>query len=376
MASSVGLADEPDKIDKVIVSGFGVDVDRAKQNAIRNAVEQVIGTYVSSDTVVQNNTLLNDEVLSYSGGYVQDFKIIAQGKNDDGLYTVKIEANVIGAKLKRKLESLNIAAKKVEGESLFGEASSKMENQQTGQALLDKILSKYPQAAYAFEIGKPEIQSTDPATGIAKVRIPITIQWDQMFLGELKDILSKVATSEFKSTDMVALWGGQYRMGHKIVCFSSKRTITSGKSDLCEAIGIAGEKSRINPSAGTKLSFKSKSIFNLPVSAGAMSLSFKFKDKSGTDVSASTYIFQLHDGDSSLKQGLSINYRDSNTSILSGNLLGEGFKPPNILGRNLRTDHMLIVTDGIFKLNPEVSIDASILKDITKVEVYMETWEK
>ena len=149
-------ADEPERIEKVIVSGIGIDMDKAKQNAIRNAVEQVIGSYISSDTIVQNSTLLKDEVLSYSGGYVKDMKILSQGKNDDSLYSVKIEANVISTKLKRKLESLNIATKKIEGESLFGEAVSKIENQTAGQELLNKILSKYPQAAYIFEIGKPQ----------------------------------------------------------------------------------------------------------------------------------------------------------------------------------------------------------------------------
>jgi hypothetical protein len=29
-----------------VITGIGVDIDKAKQNAIRNAVEQVIGTYV------------------------------------------------------------------------------------------------------------------------------------------------------------------------------------------------------------------------------------------------------------------------------------------------------------------------------------------
>ena len=103
LSISIAHADEPEKIEKVVVSGIGIDMDKAKQNAIRNAVEQVIGSYVSSDTIVQNSAILKDEVLSYSGGYVKDMKILSHEKNDDGLYSVKIEANVISTKLKRKL---------------------------------------------------------------------------------------------------------------------------------------------------------------------------------------------------------------------------------------------------------------------------------
>ena len=134
-------AQEPDRIDKVVVTGVGVDADKARQNAIRNAVEQVIGTYVSSDTMVQNSQLLKDEILSYSGGYVKESRVISQEKGDDGLFSIKLEAQVVATKLKRKIQSLNIALKKVEGESLFAEAFSKMEEKKSGGELLSRISS-------------------------------------------------------------------------------------------------------------------------------------------------------------------------------------------------------------------------------------------
>src|SRR3989338_876819 len=152
--STIGYAEEAEKIEKVVTTGIGVDIDRAKQNAIRNAVEQVIGSYVSSDTIVKNSQLLKDEILSYSGGYLKEMKIISQGQNDDGLFAVQIEAVVVSTKLKRKIESLNIATKKVEGKSLFGEAASKINKQKDASGLLKNILSKYPQAAYDIKVGK------------------------------------------------------------------------------------------------------------------------------------------------------------------------------------------------------------------------------
>ncbi|MGV8057300.1 MAG: hypothetical protein AB2L12_04580 [Smithellaceae bacterium] len=407
---SMVYADEPEKIEKVIVSGIGIDMDKAKQNAIRNAVEQIIGSYISSDTIVQNSTVLKDEVLSYSGGYVKDMKILSQEKNDDSLYSVKIEANVISTKLKRKLESLNIATKKIEGESLFGEAVSKIENQTAGQELLNKILSKYPQAAYMFEIGKPQILSTDPGTGRAKVKIPLSIQWNQAFLSELKEVLSKVATVELKSADIVSFNNGanmKYRNGNKIVCFAEKRTIRSGRANSCEIIGILGEEDKsykrtsgkaaktskkklslmslirgdddasVNPGGGTRVEFSAKSILNLKgVSAEKMSLSLKFKDKSGADIDAATYTFNRYDSDSPNKQEILFD-RDSKSGNLRSALKGDwGFSPPNTLWHDSKGSNLLILTDGVYKMNPEVSVDVSILKDITKIEVHMNSWRE
>ena len=39
-------AQEAEKTDKVITTGLGLDRDKAKENAIRNAVEYAVGIYV------------------------------------------------------------------------------------------------------------------------------------------------------------------------------------------------------------------------------------------------------------------------------------------------------------------------------------------
>jgi hypothetical protein len=416
------FCDEPEKIEKVIVTGVGIDAGKAKQNAIRNAVEQVVGSYISSDTMVKNNTVLKDKVLGYSGGYVKDIKVLSQEKTDDNLFAVKIETNVISTKLKRKLEDLNITAKKVEGDSLFGEAVTRIENQLTGQEMLDKILSKYPQAAYSFEIGKPLIVSTNPKSGKARIRIPLSIKWDQAFVSELKDVLSKVAKIELKSAEISSFGNGpniKYLRGNKVVCFSGKRTIRSGRADACEVIGIQGEKiterktkkikggrdnnsnkppdwlkkldllslitgekpevnneELINPSGGTPLEFDKKSLLNLPISSEAMTLLFKFKDKSEQDIDAATYSFKYQDTDSPQNQEILPDRRDSSSYTLAVYLKGDPHTPPNTLWHDSHSRHILILTDGIFKISPEVDIDVRILKEITKIEVNMNSWQR
>lgn len=74
LSTTVIHAEEPEKTEKVVATGYGVNADKAKENAVRNAVEQVIGTYVTSDTIVKNSQLVKDEILSFSGGYVKGGK--------------------------------------------------------------------------------------------------------------------------------------------------------------------------------------------------------------------------------------------------------------------------------------------------------------
>lgn len=197
---SKSFADEPEKVEKVVVTGIGTTADKARHNAIRNAVEQVVGTYVSSDTLIKDSQLIKDEILSYSGGYVKESRIISTDKADD-LVNVKLEALVVATKLKRKIQALNIATKKVEGNNLFGEAFGKLAASKDASQLLLKFMSKYPQAAYNIEVGKPEIVSTNQQTTTATVQLPISISWDSIFLEELKGISAKTATKSAKKVD-------------------------------------------------------------------------------------------------------------------------------------------------------------------------------
>lgn len=65
--TSLTYAEDAEKTEKVVVSGFGLNPEKAKENAIRNAVEQVIGAYVASESIVKNSQLLKDEILGNRG---------------------------------------------------------------------------------------------------------------------------------------------------------------------------------------------------------------------------------------------------------------------------------------------------------------------
>lgn len=55
----------------VEVSGAGADVESAKNDACREAVRQVVGSYVASKTRTENDDLIEDKVISLSAGFVE-----------------------------------------------------------------------------------------------------------------------------------------------------------------------------------------------------------------------------------------------------------------------------------------------------------------
>lgn len=294
-------AEEPEKTMKVIVTGIGADTDAARLNAIRNAVEQVIGVYVSADTLVKNHAILKDEILGYSGGYIRDSRFVSEEHGCDGFVAVTIEVDVVASKLKRKLESLNIAVRGVEGETLFNEATGRMEEKRAGVALLEKIISKYPQAAYAIEVGAPQIKSVDQVTGKATMNIPLRIRWDQSFLDELRSVMKQVSREELKMVDILSFSQGvnkKYRRNGAVVCFSSRRRIRAGMAENCMIL------ENQHPDFLTRNTDRRRSLINLPASANAISLMLTFKDRTGNELHTASYAFKRQDSDSCDKQGI------------------------------------------------------------------------
>ena len=240
----IPTADEPEKVEKVIVTGVGINADKARQNAIRNAVEQVVGTYVSSDTMVKDSQLIKDEILSYSGGYVKESRVISTEKSDD-LISVKLEAIVVSTLLKQKIQKLNITMKKIDGGSLFGNAFSKIDEIRNASDLLAKVLKKYPQSAYIIQVEKPDIVATDPTTNKAEVAVPMTITFDKTFVSELKEIANRIAAKHYinvnRNTFSNKLTEGLPNFN--LICFSKKTNMMNKLFEQCEAISSTVYKS-------------------------------------------------------------------------------------------------------------------------------------
>ena len=76
------------------VSGVGEDRDSALRDAKRNAVEQVVGTYINSETLVSQASVVSDEIYAKSVGFVTDVRVIDEGKRNGSYYIhAKIDVN-------------------------------------------------------------------------------------------------------------------------------------------------------------------------------------------------------------------------------------------------------------------------------------------
>jgi len=109
IALSININAQEDKSVTLTVSGQGQTLDEAKQNALRNAIEQAFGTFISSNTEILNDELVKDEIVSVSNGNIQKFEVISEVQIPDGGYAITLKASVSVSKLTSFCESKGIS---------------------------------------------------------------------------------------------------------------------------------------------------------------------------------------------------------------------------------------------------------------------------
>jgi len=80
-------------------SGTGKTLEEAKNNALRSAIEQAFGAFVSSKTEILNDQLVSDQITSVSSGNIQKFEIKSESKLPNDIWCTTLTATVSVDKL-------------------------------------------------------------------------------------------------------------------------------------------------------------------------------------------------------------------------------------------------------------------------------------
>lgn len=145
----------------LVVSGEGKDKEEATLKALRSAIEQAYGTFVSANTTVLNDQLVADEIVSLSSGNIQKYEYVSENKMPNGNTFVTLSATVSIDKLVSFAESKGMEAE-LKG-SLFAMNIKKMEFDKKTEEKAVKNLCKQLEAMlpsmfdYKIELGEPSI---------------------------------------------------------------------------------------------------------------------------------------------------------------------------------------------------------------------------
>lgn len=158
----------------VVASGVGATENEANRQAYRNAVEQVIGALIMSQTHVDNYQLISDKIVSFSDGYVKSVKALKPTQPiGNGFVEVALAVTVAKGKLRDKLKEEKISITAVDGESMFAEVVTQKERSQNRATAAAKILDELPASVLRVTADMPSVSSKNNA-----VVVPVTVEVD------------------------------------------------------------------------------------------------------------------------------------------------------------------------------------------------------
>ncbi|MFH0801587.1 MAG: flagellar assembly protein T N-terminal domain-containing protein, partial [bacterium] len=79
--------------------------ERATHDALRTAIERILGVMIKSQTIVKNSRVLKDEIYANSEGFALCNEILDEGRKD-GIYTIRLKALVSLVPLRKKRVSM------------------------------------------------------------------------------------------------------------------------------------------------------------------------------------------------------------------------------------------------------------------------------
>ena len=182
-------------IQTVFAEGVGSTKEEALKDAFRAAVRQVVGEVVDGETLVKNEELVKDQVLTYSDGFIPEHKVTSE-KRDNGLFRVSIRAKVQRRSVIMKLKAANITLKNLDGQSLYGSIVTQIGAEKDASALVAKAFDGFPDHYLeAHLVNEPKVlEKTDSqATLLATVQFVPNLEAYKTFATRLCQTLDGVA---------------------------------------------------------------------------------------------------------------------------------------------------------------------------------------
>jgi|GEM_PF-3350650 len=124
----------------VEAEGRGATVVDAKKDAIVNGLRKIVGEYVRSDTVIENDEVVEDVIRTFTTGQqVRSEQIGEVESTDDGQFVVRMRVTTDPRSLEREYEAAAASAFFVDGENLAAELEFAADNIASQAKVLERL---------------------------------------------------------------------------------------------------------------------------------------------------------------------------------------------------------------------------------------------
>ncbi len=192
------------KIYYIEVAGRGRNATEARDNGFRLAVEQALGTLVSSETEAQNGRIVRDEIISYAAGYVDRFTIVSTGtvgNQTEVIMKVWVGRSALADRLLNRSEKSG----EVDGARASVQLQTLNQERVTGDALLQQVLNDFPKRAFDIDLKPTDIVRQNRS---AIVEVNFKLSWNRDYLRSLWTALEATGQKTSRPVSTIVVNGG------------------------------------------------------------------------------------------------------------------------------------------------------------------------
>lgn len=205
VASIEGYAQSVDDVTLIVV-GTGNTKEEAVNNALRSAVEQAFGVFVSANTEIVNDELVKDEIATVTSGNIKSYKELSVVSLSDSAFTVSLEAIV-------STKTLAVYAKSHGSSCEFAGATfganlklaqlNKTNTEKVFENLIKQCVELVPHTfETSLEVGTPTANGELPMT-IYLYSTPNTFQLSDLIVSSISALqLSEQEIAQMKEMDI------------------------------------------------------------------------------------------------------------------------------------------------------------------------------
>jgi hypothetical protein len=197
-----------DKTVTLTVSGTGKTLEEAKTNALRSAIEQAFGAFISSKTEILNDNLVKDEIVSVTNGNIQKFEIVSQVEVPNIGYAITLSATVSILKLTSFAESKGVEVE-FKGGMFAQNIKLQKLNEQSEEKAIRNLVEVYLQLlenSFDYSLVSSEPVLVSGQSEVYKINFTVkTIVNDNYnkFINYFKETLSKVQVIDEEATNFI-----------------------------------------------------------------------------------------------------------------------------------------------------------------------------
>lgn len=178
------------KIYYIKVKSSGATFDQARQQGFRLATEQVAGAVILSETELKNSKLSRDEIISYSSGVIDEYKILDRANTGNGI-ELTMEVWVAESVIAQRLLARSVTERGINGDAMATRVESILDERQRGDNLLKAVLRDMPARGFEVRV-KPSKISMDVYRN-TKVVVPYEIHWDDRYFNSVNATLKELS---------------------------------------------------------------------------------------------------------------------------------------------------------------------------------------